>query len=200
MEGSKSSRESLPSDPSLQHDLKHDFDPNKQFRILLWRGFRRFIMSTILVSLLVTTIWQFGRRQVISKKWKRWFNAINLGLSMALGMSVQKGFKGMAVDLRWWILSRKKRNLSEVPKINLPLWAVYDKYWTMIAGWQDSSVRQSHSSCTATRDKYAEPISKVRYNMLPKHTMTLAGQGHADSGSRWKMIFLCVLWLLINVS
>ena len=71
-------------------------------------------MSALLVSLLVVTIWQFGRRQVISKKWKRWFNAINLGLSMALGMSVQKGFKGMAVDLRWWILSRKKRKISEV--------------------------------------------------------------------------------------
>jgi hypothetical protein len=71
-------------------------------------------MTLLIASLLLLTIWQFGKRQVISIKWKRWFNAINLGLSMALGMSVQRGFKGMAVDLRWWILSRRRCTLSEV--------------------------------------------------------------------------------------
>jgi hypothetical protein len=71
-------------------------------------------MTFALASLLLLTIWQFGKRQVISKEWKRWFNALNLGLSMALGMSVQRGFKGMAMDLRWQILSRRRRSLSEV--------------------------------------------------------------------------------------
>jgi hypothetical protein len=42
------------------------------------------------------------------------FNAINTGLSMTLGMCVAEGFKSMAVDIRWWILSRKTRSLPEV--------------------------------------------------------------------------------------
>ena len=74
-------------------------------------------MTLIILILLVINIWKFGQRQVISQAWKRWFNAINLGLSMALGVSVQKGFKAMALDMRWSILSRKKRSLSEVDKI-----------------------------------------------------------------------------------
>lgn len=45
------------------------------------------------------------------------FNAINTGLSMTLGMCVAEGFKSMAVDIRWWILSRKTRSLPEVDKI-----------------------------------------------------------------------------------
>ncbi|KAH8602240.1 hypothetical protein B0O99DRAFT_680379 [Bisporella sp. PMI_857] len=115
--GPNSSKGSLIPAPRLQRALRHEFDPNKQFSVLFLRGLRRFFLSVVLMSLLVITIWQFARRQVISKKWKRWFNAINLGLSMALGMSVQKGFKGMAVDIRWWILSRRKRSLSEVDMV-----------------------------------------------------------------------------------
>jgi hypothetical protein len=72
------------------------------------------LITFVIASLLLLNIWQFGRRQVISKKWKRWFNAINLGLSMALGMSVQRGFKAMAMDLRWRILSQRRRSLPEV--------------------------------------------------------------------------------------
>lgn len=108
-----SSRASLSTDSKLLFD----FDSHKQFRKLFRRGLVQFLMTFLIASLLLLTIWQFGKRRVISTKWKRWFNAINLGLSMALGMSVQRGFKGMAIDLRWWILSRRRRSLSEVDKI-----------------------------------------------------------------------------------
>jgi hypothetical protein len=56
-------------------------------------------MTFVLESLLLLIIWQFGKRQVISTSWKRWLNTINLGLSMALGRSVQRGLKGMVLKV-----------------------------------------------------------------------------------------------------
>ncbi|KAH6661634.1 hypothetical protein B0J14DRAFT_496881 [Halenospora varia] len=53
----------------------------------------------------------------MSHKKKSLFNAIITGSSMVLGMSITEGFKCMAVDIRWWVLSRKKRRLSKVDKI-----------------------------------------------------------------------------------
>jgi hypothetical protein len=71
-------------------------------------------MTFSLAGSFMGTIKVFSRDQVMSHDAKLWFNAISIGLLMALGMSVAEAFKRMAVDIRWWILSRKKRNLSEV--------------------------------------------------------------------------------------
>jgi hypothetical protein len=71
-------------------------------------------MTFSLAGSFMGTIKVFSRDQVMSHDTKLWFNAISIGLLMALGMSVVEAFKRMAVDIRWWILSRKKRNLSEV--------------------------------------------------------------------------------------
>jgi hypothetical protein len=94
--------------------LHPEFDSKKQFKRLFWRGFKQFLMTLVLAILFLLTIWFFSRHQVMSHKKKLWFNTIITGLSMTLGMSITEGFKRMAVDIRWWILSRKKRRLSEV--------------------------------------------------------------------------------------
>jgi hypothetical protein len=67
-----------------------------------------------LVILFMVTVKVFSDYQVLSRKKKLWFNAIITGLSMTLGMSFAEAFKRMAIDIRWWILSRKKRKLFEV--------------------------------------------------------------------------------------
>jgi ribose/xylose/arabinose/galactoside ABC-type transport system permease subunit len=80
----------------------------------LGHGFLRFIITLSLVGSFMGTIKVVSSDQVLSHNAKLWFNSIITGLSMALGLSVAEAFKRMTVDIRWWILSRKKRSLSEV--------------------------------------------------------------------------------------
>jgi len=106
--------------------------------------------------LLAVTIWQFGRRQVISRSWRKWFNVIILGLSIGLGLSIQNGFRGMALDLRWRILSLRKRSVSEVDKI--------------------------------LRSDSPMVVAELIRNCLTRNPF-----------KRWKMIFTCTVWLMINL-
>jgi len=103
-----------PRNPSRNRRLIHNFNSERQFWRLFGWGFIRFLGTFIIVVVFVTTIWLFSKKQVMSSKWKKWFNAISTGLSIALGISLAHSFKCMAVDLRWWILSRRTRSLSEV--------------------------------------------------------------------------------------
>jgi hypothetical protein len=111
------------SNPSLPLELDntqrvplphYDFNSKAQFWEIFRRGLKQFIRTLIIAVILVLVIWQFSRQKVMSHKMKVVFNAINIGLSMALGICVTEGFKCMAIDIRWWILSRKKRSLPEV--------------------------------------------------------------------------------------
>jgi hypothetical protein len=78
-------------------------------------------MTLSLAGSFIGTIKVFESDQVMSHDAKMWFNTISIGLLMALGMSVTEAFKRMAVDIRWWILSRKGRNLSEVSDSHIML-------------------------------------------------------------------------------
>jgi hypothetical protein len=113
----RNSNPSLPSelDKNQRHALfLTDFHSKKQFWKIFRRGLKQVIRTLIIAALLVCTILRFSRQKVMSKTMKHVFNAISTGLSMTLGMCVAKGFKSMAVDIRWWILSRKTRSLPEV--------------------------------------------------------------------------------------
>ena len=116
---------SLEIDDSKRTTLQREFDANKQFWRLFWSGCKRFFITLTLVIFLVVTIWWFSRRRVMSNRKKRWFNAISTGLSLALGISIASGFKAMTKDLRWWILSRKKRSFSEVILLQRILYGRY---------------------------------------------------------------------------
>lgn len=48
---------------------------------------------------------------------QRLFNSVITVLSLALGFNMAASFKTMAIDVRWWILSRKRRSLREVDLI-----------------------------------------------------------------------------------
>ena len=45
---------------------------------------------------------------------KKFYNTLVTGLSMALGISIASSFKTIALNFRWYILSRKKRPIEEV--------------------------------------------------------------------------------------
>lgn len=48
---------------------------------------------------------------------KQRYNFLVIGLSLALGMNLASSLKSMATDMRWWILSLKRRKLREVDLI-----------------------------------------------------------------------------------
>jgi hypothetical protein len=56
-------------------------------------------------------------RSIIGEQGKRMFNTLVTGLSMALGITVASSFKNVALDIRLWILSRKKRSIEEASSL-----------------------------------------------------------------------------------
>ena len=61
---------------------------------------------------MATRIWQ--KKQAQSEASKKMYNAITTGISIALGLNIASAFKDMALNMRWVILSNRKRNLIEV--------------------------------------------------------------------------------------
>ncbi|PVH72023.1 hypothetical protein DL98DRAFT_553373 [Cadophora sp. DSE1049] len=77
----------------------------------------RWLLNAILIVCLYVTLWHYSSKKVMTSAKKRVFNAIVTGLSLALGLSIASGLKAMALEVRWWILSRQKRSLREVDLI-----------------------------------------------------------------------------------
>jgi hypothetical protein len=90
------------------------FDRHRQFVRLACRGLFRFLLTTTLVFALYGTLKGYEHHGLIGKAGKRLFNTLVTGLSMALGISLASSFKAVALDLRWFILSRKERPIEEV--------------------------------------------------------------------------------------
>jgi hypothetical protein len=61
---------------------------------------------------LATVLWQ--KKTAQGETSKRMYNAITTGVSIALGLNIASAFKDMALNMRWVILSNRKRNLVEV--------------------------------------------------------------------------------------
>ncbi|MCJ1479828.1 hypothetical protein MMC13_008514 [Lambiella insularis] len=98
-------------------NLARQFLPRKQIlRLLLW-GLARFIITGVLVGGLYVTLWTFEAKSVLSEVQKKIFNTIITALSLALGINIASSFKNVAIDTRWWFLSRKRRPLKEIDMI-----------------------------------------------------------------------------------
>jgi hypothetical protein len=67
-----------------------------------------------LVFTLYGTLKGYERHGLIGENGKKVYNTLVTGLSMALGISLASSFKAIALDLRWFILSRNKRPIEEV--------------------------------------------------------------------------------------
>lgn len=64
--------------------------------------------------MLLWTLFGYARKPVLVESQKRIFNTLVTALSMSLGIAIASSFKQVAVNIRWWILSRRRRPLSEV--------------------------------------------------------------------------------------
>ncbi|KAF8851059.1 hypothetical protein BDZ45DRAFT_751073 [Acephala macrosclerotiorum] len=100
--------------PEIYHS---HFSRRKQFLGLLLDEFLYFILTIFFVGCIYATLKAFRTRTIIGPVGKRVFNALVTGLSMILGISIASSFKDLAIDMRWWILSRKRRPISEVDAI-----------------------------------------------------------------------------------
>ncbi|KAF7952122.1 uncharacterized protein EAE97_001619 [Botrytis byssoidea] len=116
MDSSSTDSPSVITDNSLA-TLKLRFESSKQFWRLFRRGFIRWLITFVLISLLYVTIRVVSKDQDMTEGEKQFFNAVSLYLVLMIGMSLTFGFEAMAIDLRWWILSRKERSLRDIDTI-----------------------------------------------------------------------------------
>jgi hypothetical protein len=119
---------------SFLHDPVHkidtfytsdEFQPYKdntgrQLRHILVAGSARWAITAVLCICYVaaTIIWKHKPAQ--SEASKRMYNTITTGISIALGLNIASAFKDMALNIRWVILSNRKRNLIEVSTALIP--------------------------------------------------------------------------------
>ncbi|KAJ4125465.1 hypothetical protein NW768_009084 [Fusarium equiseti] len=64
----------------------------------------RWLCSVLFVVAIYVVLWHYSQQDVMSTKVKREFNALVIGLSLGLGMSITMSLEAMAVELRPWIL------------------------------------------------------------------------------------------------
>jgi hypothetical protein len=104
----------LTQNPKLNgHERK--FSPRKQLVRLLGTGCIRFFITGALIAGIYYTVWFYKAKPIMSEEVDQLrFNFLTTGLSMLLGVSIASSLKQVAVDIRWYILSRRNRPLSEV--------------------------------------------------------------------------------------
>ncbi|MCJ1404823.1 hypothetical protein MMC11_008049 [Xylographa trunciseda] len=101
-----------------ESDSSREFSPRKQLLHLLSFGFLRFLVTGVLVGGLYTTLWLFESKSVMNELQKKLFNTIVTALSIALGINIASSFKNVAIDTRWFFLSRKRRPLKEASALS----------------------------------------------------------------------------------
>jgi hypothetical protein len=70
-------------------------------------------ISWLLIACFYAFVWLFKDR-VISTDTKSQFDGAVVGWGIVFGLNVTSGLKGIALDLRWWVLNRRKRSDHEV--------------------------------------------------------------------------------------
>jgi len=63
---------------------------------------------------MVFAFYYYEKIKILTKADKRRFNAVSTGLYLTLGLNLAASLKGMAVIVRWKLLSRKAHQLEEV--------------------------------------------------------------------------------------
>ncbi|KAM0356566.1 hypothetical protein ACHAP4_007151 [Fusarium culmorum] len=83
----------------------------KHLRKGLIANLSRWLFSVLFVIAIYVVLWHFSQQNVMGTGTKREFNALIIGLSLGLGMSITISLEAMAKEIRWWILE-----LREWPK------------------------------------------------------------------------------------
>ena len=86
----------------------------RQLRHILIASLSRFLITAALCAgyVISTVVWR--NKGVQSENQKKLYNTISTAISIALSLNIASAFKDMALNMRWPILSSKKRSLEEV--------------------------------------------------------------------------------------
>lgn len=97
----------------IPYRQKSKVDVNQNITKLLMPGLARCLISWILIGGFYASVWGYKDR-VLSPRTKSLFDAITVALSIAFGLNIASSLKAIALDLRWWVLSIKRRSSQEV--------------------------------------------------------------------------------------
>jgi hypothetical protein len=101
-----------------KRELGKNFHPPHQLIRLLFSGFKKWLVTATLSGILVGVMYHFSsQKKTLSEHDKSVYNFLVIGISLALGMNIGSSLKAMAGDVKWWVLSLKRRPLKEVDLI-----------------------------------------------------------------------------------
>jgi hypothetical protein len=110
---------------TLDHIPYKDHTGRQLRHILIGSSFRWIITALLCAAYIMSTrVWH--GKGVLSENQKRMYNAITTAISIALGLNLMSAFKDLALNMRWPILSAKKRNLVEVSWLELVGHLIWD--------------------------------------------------------------------------
>ncbi|RDL40900.1 uncharacterized protein BP5553_00879 [Venustampulla echinocandica] len=96
------------------HHVPYKDHTGRQFRhILIGMSTRWFITAGLCAAYIFAIIWWHNRGPQ-SETQKRLHNALTTAVSIALGLNVASAFKDVALNMRWVILSTRRRTLVEL--------------------------------------------------------------------------------------
>lgn len=91
-----------PSSESLAYE---HFNRGKQLRQMMVLALLRWAMTATLVSSIYGVLISYSQREAMPTRKKSEFNALVIGLSIALGLNIASSLKADVGRLRWWLLS-----------------------------------------------------------------------------------------------
>lgn len=76
-------------DLGIRRPLARKFDPYRQLVRLLLKGFVRWMVSVLIITATISTIWGYSQKAILSRTQSRVFSALTTGLLLALNMNMQ---------------------------------------------------------------------------------------------------------------
>ena len=89
-----------PFDLGLRRPLARKFDPQRQLLRLLAKGFSRWIVSVLIITATVTTLWAYSHQSAISSKGKKGFNALTTALLLLMNINIQVRHRMMTPETK----------------------------------------------------------------------------------------------------
>jgi hypothetical protein len=86
----------------------------RQLRHILVGSSFRWLITAGLCGSYVWANKDYEAKGALSEGQKKMYNTVTTAISIALGLNIASAFKDMALNMRWPILSARKRNLDEV--------------------------------------------------------------------------------------
>lgn len=102
-----------PSDRLTGNSYK-PFIRKKQLRGLLLVSFSRWLLTAALLISIYVVLEVYSSKEAMTQRKKHEFNALIVALPIALSLNIASALKAMAAELRWWVLSLRNWNATEV--------------------------------------------------------------------------------------